>query len=165
MRDTDDLDDSPPIARRRRNRERQRRNTLIALAVVGGGVVLLCVGLTLASWAGGRSVLPGAMGRPSASREGETWTHEDLLKHLKEEGIWLRVESGGAGFFETTFSNCVDVVGQYLRIDKHPTPQKAAEVSAAEAKGEAREARAWGRFVFRGDAPLVNTVLKSLTGH
>jgi hypothetical protein len=111
---------------------------------IGGGalavVVLVCAGLV------GLVVVRPLLSGPSASREGNTWTHDELLDHLKKRGVDHTVfdAHGGTPLAVPTVHIIVD--GRIVRVSLEKSNREAREVAGLGGK----QGFAWGRFAFVG---------------
>jgi hypothetical protein len=182
-----------PFEVRRRQRAARSRRTL-TLAIVGGAVGLclaVVVGLTLLlsgrhrtteanpADPGTRGVSgPGLFG-PSASKEGESWNHDELAAYLTDHGVpALKVPTtrgrlaGPACFFcrdDHTHRKAVDgdkrmsltVEGSAgtVYVQKESTAQTAKDSAGA----ATTPAFAWGRFSFQStDTEYLNAMKRAL---
>lgn len=138
------------------------RTGLLAVLFVGAVVVLGSVAIALVV-AGNRDgkddTRPGqgpgpAAGKPSADREGQSWTNRELFDYLRSHGLnesfaW---EPSGLGIGEVTSITVVTTQpegpdtrrNELCFIERHER-----EESARLKAGSDRHARQWGRFVVK----------------
>lgn len=154
-----------------------RRRDRSALPLVAG---LVAAGLLLALGAGLVAALvvlrkpPGAAPAPvaallgpSAAREGESWTHQELLDHLAGRlagrGLTVEMEKTEAGDFYGPAAYFFLQPGERkVYVQKRATAQDARDWAALET---GRATFTWGRFVFRSaDAEAVAAIRAALDG-
>lgn len=150
------------LARRRRAENRP----LIVVGAILGVLVVVLVAFAIGRAGKG---LP-SIGGPSASSEGETWTHKELAEYLGKKGVPVEIHGGGTmhGQVVSDFADPKTSppgglrVGRdkWVRVALFPTAQSAKEDAAA--KGGV--AFAWGRFVFSewGDHDLLARIRKTI---
>jgi hypothetical protein len=97
--------------------------------------------------------------RPAAAKEGESWTHKDLLGYLKTKGVSLELKKS---FPSITGLNatCEDANGAKLRIIKAKSAGDAKDNAAL--KDKFKNGFAWGRFIVDGDPALSAAAKKAL---
>lgn len=156
MAPDDDDDDRDPLLdrRRRRKREAAHRRRLLLL----GGLVLA---LGVVAWVAVAAAVkrsrdsddgrggPPLLGGPSATSEGETWTHKELAAYLRSRGLTVYSDPternsawGPACEFRETAAR-----GPEVHVQKWPDRQAAKDRSG----GSPRPTFAWGRFCFSGE--------------
>ena len=121
-------------------------------------------------------------GGPSPAREGDTWTHRELIAHLKARGLPLisRVATiggahGPAMWVAKQSGNAIRDDKMYLEMgagDSSPPvvldgvvyvqKMKAAD-SARDEAGTTTSGFSWGRFLFLGDSDLLREIRKRLS--
>lgn len=130
------------------------------MRVVSATASVCVLVVLLGCGAAGKKV--GEVVGPSPSREGETWTINELVAHLKGKGLKVVVvqSGGGAGGPIPPFADLRvnEDWGDVVEI-RHMSSAKDARESAG-----ARGARghAWGRFRITGSAERVADVRKAL---
>lgn len=94
---------------------------------------------------------------PSASSEGEEWSHNELLDYLNANGLKYTAEPTMRGAFHGPAMNFKTSDGEYdytVYIQKRKTAQDAKD--AVGTAGSDDHAFAWGRFVIDGAETPVN---------
>ena len=158
-------DETPIRARRKNNRNKASSLPLI----LGGGFVLLLLvggGIAFAWWKFGKSSggpIAAVVGQSglSETREGDNWTHAELLEHLKKKGIKWESEAGVPGDaqrnslvmlgFSDPSRKVVEIIPQREgeQINSIITIERAKTIDEAkEHAGVDKHSFAWGRFVF-----------------
>lgn len=89
---------------------------------------------------------------PSASREGESWTHKELAEHLKSKGLQFEERpTHHGGFYGTPME--FDFGDGTVLVVLMDTAQKARDNAGANPG-----AHAWGRFYFSGSKKRVEEI-------
>lgn len=88
----------------------------------------------------------GGVGGPSAAREGDSWTHKELLAHLKAKGLEFREGRSGTGDREERPFVYIFWDGGKVRINLEESPQIARDKAGVEPEISI----AWGRFFMTG---------------
>lgn len=153
------IDDDPVLRRRIARRQAEHRKQLIAAISGITGVLVLVCGVVWAlankrqggSLGGGATTLLSSITAPSASSEGNKWTHKELLDYLNSKGLKLRVTSAIGGFSGDTGPSAHwappngDDEHNSVRVDLCATDKHARETAGV----FGGEAFSWGRFCIR----------------
>jgi len=155
-----DLDDVRERWRARRTAAASRRNILIGVAVAA--VFLVACGAVVIAVAWGKvgqgaGPLASVVG-PSASREGETWTHRELFEHLKAKGVVVELEpvyEGGP--LGVPAANLKMTDGKTVLVLKEPSTAAAKDGAALDQKRTWN----WGRFFFKSKDPVAIVMIQN----
>lgn len=118
-----------------------------------------------------RAIADRAAGNVSADREGQTWTHSDLLTHLNAHGMTLRIEkTEKGGLLRGPAAVLVPTGTEYnddfpLDLQRIVFVEKLKDTPTArdEAGADPAASFAWGRFLFSTRNPrLSESILQSL---
>lgn len=152
-----DVELDPIIARRLARQRRSQTRLLVILAGFGiGGVmaVVLAAGFMLMKGKSTPSLGVSTVLGVSESREGESWTHAELEKHLESKGMKLERTETFSGFGLNSVKYTVG--SGTVEIDVMPT------VREAKLRADLRHGWQWGLFVISGHAKDVERIKQIL---
>lgn len=128
-------------------------------AIITAGMLAVAA-VMLAGCGGGGDGAPGAAGKPggasvSESKEGENWTHKEMVDHLKAKGLKFETEgtatAAGPGMF--IILGDVRVYSQLCKTSRDAKEQAAVNM---------KDSFAWGRYRFTGPEPLLGKIKAAL---
>lgn len=94
---------------------------------------------------------------PSASKEGEKWSHKEMIEHLQGKGHKFEAKETQFGTF---FGPAMDFEfeGDTVYVQLRRTAQEAKD----EASPKGDKAFSWGRFFFKGEQARLAQIKKAL---
>lgn len=170
------------------SKPRKSSAPLILVGIAAAAFLLLVVGIVgiFVVWRANPGGVVSGVAGPSASREGEDWSHQDLINYLTARNLAYSTYDQNPGFLGAGPSMCfardlsahekigkepdwkVDSLPGMVRVYKHATAQMARDQIAVERQVNARGswgALAWGRFLFVStDGEYLNAIRAALGG-
>lgn len=120
---------------------------------------LVAFGLVVLVISAGCDGAATAVSRPSSSREGETWGHEELIAFLRRKGVQLEILRHPSGWGSFANTSVIKLADRY-QVDVHL--EKTSREAHDYTNDRGQRGYSWGKFCFIGDKSAIRILRQAL---